>query len=104
MSTSNDSVAAFVLALLAMVVVLPVVAVWCAFVVVGRSARTWLARSDGRQLVQGSPVERSQGRITSEKYAAITDIVSLRNEAERQMRGVADGSVIEVPPRGGGHE
>jgi hypothetical protein len=102
MSTSNDPVAAFVLALLAMVVVLPVVAVWCAVVVVGRSA-FWLARS-GRQLVQGSPVERELGRITSEKYAAITDIVSLRNEAERQMRGVADGRVIEVPPRSGGHE
>jgi hypothetical protein len=92
MSTSNDPVTTFVLALLAMVVVLPVVAAWCVVVMAGRAV-VWLARG-GRQIIQGSQTARELQRITRERNEAIHDVLTIRNQAERQLREVARHSVV----------
>lgn len=84
---SDDPVAGFVLALLAMVIVLPVAAAVCLLVVSGRSL-VWLARR-GQDLVQGPPVARELQRVTRERNRAIRDVVALKHSAEREMREIA---------------
>jgi hypothetical protein len=87
MSSDYDPVAGFVLALLAMVVVLPVAVAVCLLVVGGRSL-VWLAHR-GQDLVQGPPVERELRRIARERNQAIRDIVALKHSAERELREIA---------------
>ncbi len=92
----DDPVAAIVLwFLMALVaaVAIPIAAVIGLVFLIGLGL--WKAIGFGYDLVQGDPVERELGRITSERQAAIHDIVALRNEGERQMRAIADEGVIE---------
>lgn len=98
----GGAVVLWFLALLAMVVIVPVVIVATLLVMVGRSV-IWLARG-GQQLIQGPPVERELQRITRERNDAIRDILKARNQGERQLRAIGDSCVIESSAEEWGHE
>lgn len=85
--SSDDLVAGFVLALLAMVILLPVVVAVCVLVMAGRSLM-WLGHR-GQDLVQGPPVARELRRITRERNQAIRDVVALKHAAQRELREIA---------------
>jgi hypothetical protein len=50
----------------------------------------------GRQLLEDLACERERRRITTERDAAIRDLIRIREEAQAQMRGVLRRDVIDA--------